>query len=437
LLATGAIATAFPSFSRGNIPANASTNVAVPRKSNADTIRLALIGANSQGNWNLVQALKQPNVQCIAICDIDDAVLNKRIAEITKIQNHAPTAYKDYHKMLENKDIDAVIIGTPDHWHCLQLVDCVNAGKDVYVEKPIANSIYECDQMVKAVRRSKSIVQVGQQQRSGDHWNTAMQFMKDGKIGDIRKINVWANFNYGIGQPKIDDSPIPAGVDFDAWLGPAPQRSFNKNRFHGSWRMFWDYGGGLMTDWGVHLMDMALWAKNTRELPIAVNSTGGNFSFPDHAHETFDTMSVQYAMPGYNITWEHTAGIQTGPYGKSYGIAFVGNNGTIVADRGSWNLYPEGEKDKLRTPAMPEQRGTDAHGVHLKNWIDCIRSRQEPACPIEAGRLAAVYCHMGNIALRSASTLHWKESSKNFGDNKAANALVKPTYRKPYKLPAL
>ncbi|RYZ34456.1 MAG: Gfo/Idh/MocA family oxidoreductase, partial [Sphingobacteriales bacterium] len=291
-----------------------------------DTIGLALIGANSQGNWNLVQALKQPGVECIAVCDIDDAVLAKRIPEIEKIQGKKPLQYKDHRKMLENKDIDAVIIGTPDHWHCIQLVDAVMAGKDVYVEKPIANSIYECDQMVKAVRRSKQVVQVGQQQRSGDHWKSAMDFMKDGKLGDLRKINIWANFNYGIGRPKMPDSAVPVGVDFDRWLGPAPQRSFNKTRFHGSWRMFWNYGGGLMTDWGVHLMDMALWAKDTKDLPMSVSGTGGNFAFPDHAHETFDTISVQYAMPGYNISYEHSAGIQTGPYGKSYGLAFVGNN---------------------------------------------------------------------------------------------------------------
>jgi predicted dehydrogenase len=424
LVAAGSIAGLFPHITFGG------TN-------QISKIRLALIGANSQGNWDLVQALKQPGVVCVAICDIDETVLAKRIDEIAKMQGLKPVGYSDHRKMLENKDIDAVIIGTPDHWHCLHLVDCVSAGKDVYVEKPIANSIYECDQMVKAVRKFKRIVQVGQQQRSGDHWATAMEFMKQGKIGDLRKINIWANFNYGVGQPKAADSLPPAGVDFDRWLGPAPARSFNRTRFHGSWRMFWDYGGGLMTDWGVHLMDMALWAKDTMNLPAAVSATGGNFSFPSNAHETFDTMSVQYAMPGYNISYEHTAGVQTGPYGKSYGLSFVGNDATIVIDRGSWDLYPEGEKGKERVAPMSTQKGTDSHGIHLKNWIDCLRSRKEPICPIETGRLAAVYCHMGNVALRSQTMLKWNDKSKDFGDNHKANAFIKPTYRKPWILPTL
>jgi predicted dehydrogenase len=395
-------------------------------KADNNNINIALIGANNMGYGDIIDALRQPNVTCAAICDIDDAVLQKRIPEIEKIQGKKPLQYKDHRKLLENKDIDAVIIATPDHWHCQILIDACAAGKDVYVEKPIANSIYEADLMVKAVRSSKCIVQVGQQQRSGDHWKSAMDFMKEGKLGDIRKIQVWANFNYGIGQPKLPDSPVPPGVDFDRWLGPAPKRSFNKNRFHGSWRMFWDYGGGLMTDWGVHLMDMALWAKDTRSLPLSVSAVGGNYAFPDHAHETFDTMSVHYAMPDHTISYEHAAGTETGPYGKSYGLAFTGNNGTIVIDRGSWDLLPEGQAGKTKISPMPKQMGTDPHATHLKNWIDCIRSRQEPVCPIETGRLAAVYCHMGNVALRSRSTLIWNEATHNFGANNAANAFIKP-----------
>ncbi|RYY20293.1 MAG: Gfo/Idh/MocA family oxidoreductase, partial [Chitinophagaceae bacterium] len=187
LLATGVVAGVFPTTSAagtspgnfgintgtvGNVGITSEINTGLSKQGANENIRIALIGANSQGNWNLVQALKQPGVECAAICDVDEAVLAKRTDEITKLQGKKPLQYNEYRKMLENKDIDAVIIGTPDHWHCLQLIDSVMAGKHVYVEKPIANSIYECDQMVKAVRRYKKIVQVGQQQRSGDHWKT-------------------------------------------------------------------------------------------------------------------------------------------------------------------------------------------------------------------------------------------------------------------------
>ena len=402
-----------------------------------DKIVVALIGCRSMGFGDLENALKQPGVECGAICDIDDEILKKRTADIVKIQGKAPVQYKDYRKLLENKDIDAVIIGTPDHWHCLPFIAACEAGKDIYVEKPLANSIAECDLMVKAARKYNRVVQVGQQQRSGSHWKSAMDFMNAGKIGDLRKVNIWANFNYGIGQPKAPDEAVPAGVDFDTWLGPAPKRSFNKNRFHGSWRMFWDYGGGLVTDWGVHLIDMALWVKGITGLPLAVTATGGNFSFPDHAHETFDTMSVSYQLKDYTINWEHTAGVQTGPYGKSYGLAFIGNDATLVINRDGWELFPETRDGAYKVPAMPKQSGGENHEPHMKNFIECIKTRKDPACTIENGRLVAVYAHMANIALRTNSRLEWNEAGKNFGNNAAANELIAPVYRKPWKLPAL
>jgi hypothetical protein len=264
-----------------------------------------------------------------------------------------------------------------------------------------------------------------------------MRFIKSGGLGDLRKTLVWANFNYGAGQPRVPDTPVPAGVDFDMWLGPAPQRSFNKARFHGSWRMFWDYGGGLMTDWGVHLMDMALWAKDVTALPLSVAASGGNRAFPDRAHETFDTLSVTYQLPDHNITWEHTAGIETGPWGRNYGLAFVGNDATLVIDRASWDLFPESSGGKFRVPALPRQTGSDSHEAHLKNWIDCLKTRKDPNCPIEIGRLAAIYTHMGNIALRTNSRLVWSDGSRNFGNNAAANALLAPSYRKPWTLPTI
>ncbi|MDQ3847266.1 MAG: Gfo/Idh/MocA family oxidoreductase [Bacteroidota bacterium] len=402
-----------------------------------DKIVLGLIGGRNQGFSDLRQALRQPGVECAAFCDTDNTILQQRSDDITKLQGKAPVQYKDFRKLLDNKDIDAVIIGTPDHWHCYQLIAALEAGKDVYVEKPLANSIGECDLMVKAVRKSNRIVQVGQQQRSGDHWKTAMDFIKAGKLGPLRKMLIWANFNYGAGQPKVPDEPVPPGVDFDMWLGPAPQRSFNKARFHGSWRMFWDYGGGLMTDWGVHLLDMALWAKEITQPPLAVLSAGGNLAYPDRAHETFDTMSVSYQMPDHVISWEHTAGTQLGPYGRSYGLAFIGNDATLVIDRDSWHLFPEMENGQYRVTALPPQIGHDAHEPHVKNWLECIRSRKEPACAIEKGRLAAVYTHMANISLRTRTRLEWNEAGKNFGNNTAANALLMPAYRKPWVLPKI
>lgn len=420
----------------GFVPSPSSASFATTANTSSnDKIVLGLIGARNQGMSNLLHALKQPGVECGALCDIDDAVLAEKSNQINKIQGRMPILYKDFRKLLDNKNIDAVIIGSPDHWHCYQMIAACQAGKDVYVEKPMANSIKECDLMVSAARKHNKVVQVGQQQRSGDHWQSAMQFIKSGQLGQLRKTQVWANFNYGAGQPKVPDEPVPAGVDFNMWLGPAPERSFNKARFHGSWRMFWDYGGGLMTDWGVHLMDMALWAKDITALPLSVAASGGNFAFPDRAHETFDTMSVTYQLPDHNITWEHVAGIENGPWGRTYGLAFIGNNATLVIDRSSWDLFPESGEGKYKVPALPRQMGRDSHEAHLKNWIECLKTRKDPNCTIEMGRLTATYTHLANIALRTNSRLVWNEGTKNFGSNTAANALLMPSYRKPWTLP--
>ncbi len=403
----------------------------------SDKINLGLIGARGRGFRVLQQALEQDDTYCVGICDIDSSVLDDRLNEVAQMQDKAPARYKDFRKMLENPDLDAVIIGTPDHWHCLQTIYACQAGKDVYVEKPMANSLSELDAMVDATRKYQRIVSVGQQQRSGKHWKEAVDHIRSGKIGQLRKINVWANFNYGVGSKAVPDSMVPEGVDFDMWLGPAPERTFNNARFHGSWRMFWDYGGGLMTDWGVHLIDMALWAADANTTPKAVVATGGNFSHQDHAHETFDTLNVDYQLNNLTISWQSLGGIQSGPYGKVYGVAFIGNSGTIIADRSEWLLNPEVKDGKPMIAAMSGKTAKTSSQDHVKNFLKCIKSREEPNCTVENGRLVAQYAHMGNIAMRTDSRLVWDSQKRSFGKNKAANRLITPDYRKPWELPRL
>jgi predicted dehydrogenase len=392
------------------------------KTSASDTVIVGLVGARNMGFGILNHALNQPGVECGAICDIDDNVLDERIKEVEEKQGKKPARYKDFRKFMENKDLDAVIVGTPDHWHCLVTLAACEAGKDVYVEKPMANSIEECNVMVATARKYKRIVQVGQQQRSGKHWKTVMDKIKKGTIGQLRKVQIWANFNYGVGRPVVPDSPVPEGVDFDMWLGPAPQRTFNASRFHGSWRM---------------LIDMALWAKDISDFPIAAVATGGNFSHPDFAHETFDTMSVSWQMKDYAINWEHTAGTQNGPYNRLYGLAFIGNDATIVVDRSGYELFPELEGGEYKVPAIPKQGGRETHEPHVQNFLECIKTREEPNCNVETGRLVASYAHMANIALRTNTRLDWDPVNKNFGENSKANVFIKPDYRKPWKLPKI
>lgn len=406
----------------------------------SDSINVALIGCRNMGFGILQHHLANPGVNCIALCDIDDAVLNDRAAEVKKKFNQSPLLFKDFRKLLERKDIDAVIIGTPDHWHCLMAVYALGAGKDVYVEKPMANTIAECNIIVKAANYyDKRIIQIGQQQRSGAIFQNAMEIIKSGRIGKLRKINIWANFEYGVGQKIVPDEPVPAGVDFDMWLGPAPSRSFNRTRFHGSWRMFWDYGGGLASDWGVHLVDIGIWAKDIKTPPGKVLVYGANTFNEPRSRETFDTMSVTYPKDDCVINFQVTAGVQKGPWEMPYGLEFIGDSATMVTDRTKLVVYPEWDSQagKNRTEEYRFTEGKESHGDHVKNFLDCIRSRNKPACTPETGRAAALHVHIPNIAARvGANILTWDDQNNRFTDSPAANELITPVYRKQWSLPA-
>lgn len=202
-----------------------------------DKIQVALIGCNGMGFEDLKAFLRNPEVECIALCDIDESVLNNRAAETEKITGKkVKHLYKDWRKVIDNKDVDIVIVGTPDHWHCLQAVYACQAGKDVYCEKPLGNSIEECNIMVRAAEKYNRVVQVGQWQRSDPHWQDAMAFVHSGKLGKIRTVRVFSYQSWCPSIPVKPDEPVPAGVDYDMWLGPAPKRPFNRNRFHFTFR---------------------------------------------------------------------------------------------------------------------------------------------------------------------------------------------------------
>jgi len=225
-------------------------------------------------------------------------------------------------------------------------------------------------------------------------------------------------------------------VNYDLWLGPAPKRPFNANRFHGSWRFYWEQGGGLMTDWGVHLLDIPLWAMNVR-VPQSVSSSGGIYAYPDNAIETADTQSVIYDFGAFLLEWDHAGGITKGLYGRNYGVAFIGNNGTVVVNREGWELIPETDGSNTRMEAIPLQQADHKdHEKHVRNFVDCLKSRERPICDIEFGRNSAVVAHLGNIAYRTGNKLFWDDEKKTFGNDAKANGLIRPEYRAPWKFPS-
>ena len=222
-----------------------------------EQVNIGAIGIKGMGWADLTAASKVPGVNIVALCDVDQNVLDGRMKDLKELNVDAGKVktYNDYRKLLEQKDIDAVIIGTPDHWHALIMIDACMAGKHVYCEKPVGNSIAECRAMQSAQKKYDRVVQVGQWQRSQQHFKNAVDFVRSGQLGNIRTVKVWCYQDWMKPGPVVPDTAPPPGVDYAKWLGPAQKRPFNSSRFHFNFRWFWDYAGGLMTDWGVHLLD--------------------------------------------------------------------------------------------------------------------------------------------------------------------------------------
>ena len=409
----------------------------------SDRLRVGLIGCHGMGFANLRSLLKVEGVECAALCDVDQRDLERRTKDLADAGRPAPRLYRDYRKLLDDKDVDAVVIGTPDHWHCLMLVDALAAGKHVYVEKPLANSIAEARVMLAAAQRSNRLVQVGQWQRSGELYEQALDVVRSGSLGNIRLVKVWAYQGWMKPVPVQPDSAAPPEVDYDLWLGPAPKRPFNPNRFHFTFRWYWDYAGGLMTDWGVHEIDIALFGMKA-SAPKSVMASGGKLAYPDDASETPDTLQAVFEYDGFNMLWEHATGIDGGNYGRTEGIAFIGNNGTVVVDRGGWELVAETEerdgRRRYKMEAVPAvRRRSDAVYLdnHTRNFVEAIRKGDASRlkCGIETGSVAAINAHMGNIAFKVGRKVYWDAATGAFRGDAEANALLTKAYHNGWTLP--
>ncbi len=403
----------------------------------SDQLNIGVIGVNGMG-WSDVKAiLKVPGVNLVAICDIDKNVIDKRLKELTELKVEASKVktFNDHRQLLDLKDVDAVIIGTPDHWHCLQMVDACMAGKDVYCEKPVGNSITECNIMIAAQQKYNRVVQAGQWQRSQQHFKDAIDFVNTGQLGNIRTVKVWCYIGWKKPIQFVPDSPVPAGVDYDRWLGPATKRPFNANRFHFTFRWFWDYAGGLMTDWGVHLLDYALIGMNAT-VPKNIVAMGGNFGDPNSPEETPDTLTCLYEFDNFNLSWDHAIGIENGNYKKEHGIAFIGDNGTLELDRGGWEVMAENRSEKK---VSVERKPSVDNGLekHMVNFVSVVKNRNmsELHCPIQAASHVAKVSQMGNIAFRSQQKLHWNAGAGKFTDDAINKKYLAAPYHNGYKLP--
>lgn len=383
----------------------------------SEKIRTGHIGVGGQGKGNLKAFLKN----AVAVCEVDSARLAAAASEVEKAGTK-PATYADYRKLLESKDIDAVVITTPDHWHALQTIHACEAGKDVYVEKPLSLFITEGRAMVEAARKNKRIVQTGSQQRSAKEFRTACELVRNGALGKLTAIKVglpgpnWS-------PPPVADSAPPKELDYNLWLGPAPERPYNTKRVHYLFRFFWDYSGGQQTNFGAHHLDIAQWAMGMDNSgPVSIE---GKATFnKDRWFETPETAS---------ITYTYASGVPVlcslGKDGYPGGVTFEGEKGTIYVNRGKIESKPA---EILKTPAGDIKLTVSNN--HHTNWLESIKTRKLPICDVEIGHRSATVCHLGNIAVRLGKKITWDPTKEEIvGDSEAAKMVSRP-YRAPWKL---
>jgi predicted dehydrogenase len=396
-----------------------------------EKVVLALVGAQNQGRGVARRAI-QAGAVIKTLCDIDEAVIGKVSPEIEKAQGRALGSVREYRRVLEDKEIDAVLIVTPDHWHTHMALLACQAGKDVYLEKPLTQTIREGQLVRDAARKYNRVLQMGTQMRSSEHVASAMEFLASGKLGKICLIKAWTcQVRNSIGNPP--DGEPPATADYDRWLGPAPKRPFNPNRFHYNWRFFWDYGNSEIGNQGVHVLDLALRGIQQMRgglancLPGRVSSTAGIYWLKD-AKEVPDMQVVNYDYGDFMLVWElRSFGRHRPLEAASSGAAFYGNEGALVIGANNWTFYPRDGGAGTTVKGGPE--------AHEKNFLECVKSRQRPNADVEIGRLSTTLCHLGNISHHLGRDVRFDPKTETFGSDKQANAYLTKQYRSTYPLP--
>jgi predicted dehydrogenase len=388
---------------------------------------LGLIGCGGRGRKVMGHFLETGEAEAAAVCDVYAPHLEKARA----MTDGKAEAFHDFRDLLKRKDLDAVIVGTPDHWHALPTILACQAGLDVYVEKPLALTVEEGRRMVEAARAYDRIVQVGTQQRSSTHFQQAVRLVSSGHLGKVSYVKTWNVSNRhpeGIGNPP--DSDPPEGLDWELWQGPAPRHPYNPNRCIYNFRWFWDYAGGKLTDWGTHLIDIVHWAMG-EDAPLAVSAAGGKFYLEDN-RETPDTLEVTYQYPGFILTYTNRECNGHKPDGHGYGILFHGTDGTLFVDRGGFEVWPE---DGRCEPVKSE--GSEQNVAHVKHFIQCVKTRERPISDVETGHRSTSAPHLGNIAYHTGRRIQWDAKEEQIIGDSAAQRMLSRRYHRPWELPKI
>jgi len=408
-----------------------------------DRIRIAVMGIRGRGNFLAQGFAGRKDVEVTHLCDVDSRLFKDRSARVERAQGRKPKTVQDYRRMLDDKEIDAVVVATPDHWHALATVAACRAGKDVYVEKPASHNIWEGRKMVEAARKYKRVVQLGTQTRSAPYVREAIEYLRSGKLGEIHFVRVFNMKTRGV-LPNRPDGKTPPGVDYEKWLGPAPLRPFNPNHFYGgTWNWKWVYSGGDIINDGVHQIDLARWVVD-RKYPKAVHAAGGIFHFKD-GQDTPDTQMVTFEYDG-GLVMTVAVTLWT-PYMKktiheirksdkfpnwprnATKVEIYGTRGLMILGRhgGGWQVWNADGKPTV------SRYGRQPWVHHAQNFIECLWNRKKPNADIEKGHLSTLLCHLGNISYRvGCRRLLFDGKTETFFNDKEANALLKRHYRAPY-----
>ncbi len=417
-----------------------------------DRVRLGFIGLGNRGDQVLDGFLVHKDAEVVAICDLWQPYLDFAAKKI----GSSPKQFKEYRQLLDMKDVDAVVICTPDHWHAVQTIHACQAGKDVYVEKPLSLRVVEGRKMVEAARRHSRITQVGINRRSSPFCQEAADFIRGGGLGKItaaRSFHIQNEWPKGIGNPP-DEEP-PAGLDWDAWLGPAPKVPYNRNRAFYRFRWFYDYSGGQVTNYGAHFIDFIHWALG-EDTPLAVTAMGAKLALDDN-REIPDTLEVLWTYPRGTLVTFSQFNANAAPADRRHGnLEFRGTKGTLYLTYTGYDVVPEEINEKVfpaltpldrslsrdyesdRKPVIQPRKveGEDSTPLHARNFLDCIRSRQPCTCDLETGHRSTSATLIANIAYKTKSYLEWDGKAERFTNNPAANKYLSYEYRSPYKLPA-
>ncbi|HEX8202465.1 MAG TPA: Gfo/Idh/MocA family oxidoreductase [Isosphaeraceae bacterium] len=392
-----------------------------------DTVTMGLIGCGGQGTGDMKAAVGHKGVKCVAVCDVDANRRDKAASDFGGAK-----AYHDFRELLARDDIDAVIIGTPDHWHTIPAIAAMKAGKDVYCEKPLTLTIAEGQALVRVARSTGKVLQTGSQQRSDDRFRLACELVRNGRIGKVQTVETRIGDNPKKGP--FPTSPVPEGLDWDFWLGQTPEVEYVKERCHYEFRWWYEYSGGKMTDWGAHHNDIAQWGLGADGTgPVGIDSEGS---------EPIDEPNSYNTHPNFKVTY--TYGDDVGQYGRGAKVLCTsgGENGVRFEGEGGWIFVNRGKIEASEAKLLEEKLADDAVRLyvsrdHMGNFLECLRTREKPICDVEIGHRSVSVCHLGVISLRMGGRkLVWDPDREHFVGDALANLMLSRPMRAPWKLEA-